>query len=67
MPGQHFIDDARKRPPRLVREASRSRRFSEAWKEFTSEVTLSELAIDPDEIFNNPARTSMRRRRAVRR
>jgi prevent-host-death family protein len=33
------------------RLAARSRRFSEAWDEFTHEVELSELAIDPDEIF----------------
>jgi prevent-host-death family protein len=33
------------------RLATRSRRFSEAWNEFTREVELSELAIDPDEIF----------------
>lgn len=35
------------------RLATRSRRFSEAWDEFTREVELSELAIDPDEIFND--------------
>lgn len=35
------------------RLATRSRRFSEAWSEFTSEVELSDLAIDPDQIFNN--------------
>jgi prevent-host-death family protein len=35
------------------RLASRSRRFSEAWNEFTREVELSELAIDPDEIFSD--------------
>ncbi|HEX6159430.1 MAG TPA: type II toxin-antitoxin system prevent-host-death family antitoxin [Thermoanaerobaculia bacterium] len=35
------------------RLASRSRRFSEAWKEFTREVQLSELAIDPDAIFSD--------------
>lgn len=34
------------------RLANRSRRFSEAWNEFTREVELSELAIDPDEIFS---------------
>jgi prevent-host-death family protein len=34
------------------RLAARSRRFSEAWKEFTRDVELSELAIDPDEIFS---------------
>lgn len=33
------------------RLATRSRRFSEAWTEFTREVALSELAIDPDEVF----------------
>jgi prevent-host-death family protein len=33
------------------RLATRSRRFSEAWTEFTSEVELSDLAIDPDQIF----------------
>ena len=35
------------------RLAARSRRFSEAWNEFTREVALSELAIDPDEIFSD--------------
>jgi prevent-host-death family protein len=35
------------------RLAARSRRFSEAWNEFTRGVSLSELAIDPDEIFND--------------
>ena len=35
------------------RLATRSRRFSEAWNEFTRDVELSELAIDPDEIFND--------------
>ncbi len=35
------------------RLATRSRRFSEAWDEFTREVDLSELAIDPDEIFSD--------------
>lgn len=35
------------------RLATRSRRFSEAWREFTSEVELSDLAIDPDEIFGD--------------
>lgn len=35
------------------RLATRSRRFSEAWSEFTSEVQLPELAIDPEEIFGN--------------
>ena len=33
------------------RLAARSRRFSEAWKEFIEEVPLDELQIDPDEIF----------------
>ena len=28
------------------------RRFSEAWDEFRHEVELSELAINPDEIFD---------------
>jgi len=35
------------------RLATRSRRFSAAWNQFTREVDLSELAIDPDEIFND--------------
>lgn len=35
------------------RLATRSRRFSEAWTEFTAEFELAELAIDPDETFNN--------------
>jgi prevent-host-death family protein len=35
------------------RLASRPRRFSEAWSEFNQEVELAELAIDPDEIFND--------------
>ncbi|HVT45382.1 MAG TPA: type II toxin-antitoxin system Phd/YefM family antitoxin [Thermoanaerobaculia bacterium] len=35
------------------RLATRARRFSEAWAEFTQEVELSELGIDPDEIFND--------------
>lgn len=35
------------------RLATRSRRFSEAWNEFTRQVDLSELAIDPDEIFGD--------------
>lgn len=38
----------RRQYDRLV---SRSRRFSEAWDEFTRTVELSELAIDPDEVF----------------
>ncbi|HEX9986235.1 MAG TPA: type II toxin-antitoxin system prevent-host-death family antitoxin [Thermoanaerobaculia bacterium] len=33
------------------RLASKTRRFSEAWAEFNREVELSELEIDPDEIF----------------
>jgi hypothetical protein len=47
------------------RLATCSRPFSEAWREFTSEVGLSELAIDPDEIFGDArgrrqrSRTSM--------
>jgi prevent-host-death family protein len=39
----------RRQYERLV---ARSRRFSEAWAEFTREFELSELAIDPDEIFD---------------
>lgn len=35
------------------RLAARARRFSEAWSEFTSEVELSDLAIDPDQIFTD--------------
>jgi prevent-host-death family protein len=38
------------------RLANPSRRFSEAWSEFTREVELSELAIDPDEIFGDDLR-----------
>lgn len=38
----------RKQYQRLV---SRSRLFSEAWDDFTREVDLSELKIDPDEVF----------------
>lgn len=30
---------------------SRSRRFSEAWNDFILEVDLTELEIDPDEVF----------------
>jgi prevent-host-death family protein len=30
---------------------SRSRRFSEAWSEFTAEIDLAQLEIDPDEVF----------------
>ncbi len=33
------------------RLARRSRRFSEAWREFADEIDLSALGIDPDEIF----------------
>jgi antitoxin (DNA-binding transcriptional repressor) of toxin-antitoxin stability system len=42
------------------RLAARSRRFSDAWNEFVREVPLSEVAIDPDEIFSNlrPLHTS---------
>jgi hypothetical protein len=35
-----------------VRLAGRSRRFSLAWTEFTREADLSDLAIDPDQIFD---------------
>lgn len=35
------------------RLASRTRRFSEAWDEFTREVDLADLAIDPDDIFGD--------------
>lgn len=35
------------------RLASRRRRFSEAWSEFSRKVDLSEVAIDPDEIFED--------------
>jgi len=38
----------RKQYERLV---SRSRRFSEAWEDFTSEVELAELNINPDDVF----------------
>lgn len=38
----------RKEYERLV---SPSRRFSEAWDDFSSKVPLAELEIDPDEIF----------------
>jgi prevent-host-death family protein len=34
------------------RLAARSRRFSDAWDEFIREVDLSQLTIDPDEIFD---------------
>ena len=34
------------------RPAARSRRFSEAWNEFTRDVSLAALAIDPGEVFN---------------
>lgn len=33
------------------RLVSRSRRFSEAWEDFASEVDLAELDIDPEEVF----------------
>jgi prevent-host-death family protein len=48
----------RKQYERLV---TRSRRFSEAWQEFAREVELAELAIDPDEIFNDLRDTRPRR------
>ena len=35
------------------RLATRSRRFSEAWSEFTQAVDLAALEIDPDEVFND--------------
>ena len=38
----------RRQYERLV---SKSLRFSEAWKAFTSEVALADLKIDPDEVF----------------
>jgi len=38
----------RKQYERLI---SRSRRFSEAWADFSREVALTELEIDPDEVF----------------
>jgi prevent-host-death family protein len=38
----------RRQYERLV---SRSRRFSEAWKDFCRDVDLTELDIDPDQIF----------------
>lgn len=38
----------RKQYERLV---SRSRRFSEAWDDFTRDVQLAELEIDPDQVF----------------
>ena len=38
----------RRQYDRLV---ARSRRFSEAWDEFTRAVELSALEIDPDELF----------------
>lgn len=34
------------------RLAARSRRFSEAWEEFTRDVELGDLAVDPDEVFD---------------
>lgn len=33
------------------RLASSSRRFSEAWNDFSRKVDLAEIATDPDEIF----------------
>lgn len=38
----------RKQYERLV---SRSRRFSEAWDDFASEVELAKLNINPDDVF----------------
>jgi prevent-host-death family protein len=35
------------------RLASRSQGFSEAWDAFVQDVDLSDLAIDPDEIFDH--------------
>jgi prevent-host-death family protein len=35
-----------------VRLTSRLRSFSETYEEFTREVNLDELAIDPDEVFS---------------
>jgi prevent-host-death family protein len=35
------------------RLVSRSLRFPEAWAEFTRDVDLAELDIDPDEVFAN--------------
>jgi hypothetical protein len=35
------------------RLTARSRRFSEAWKEFADAANLSHQEIDPDEIFGN--------------
>lgn len=35
------------------RLATRSRRFSEAWNQFTRQVDLRNLHIDPDEIFGD--------------
>jgi prevent-host-death family protein len=35
------------------RLSGRTRRFSDAWNEFHRVVELSELAIDPDEIFSD--------------
>lgn len=34
------------------RLAAKSRRFSDAWDQFTRDVELSDLEIDPDEIFS---------------
>jgi prevent-host-death family protein len=35
-----------------ARLATHVRRFSEAWDEFTGDAELSELAIDPDDVFD---------------
>jgi prevent-host-death family protein len=35
------------------RLTNRTRRFSEAWRDFTSTVSLSELEIDPSEVFSD--------------
>jgi len=37
----------------LERIVSDHRRFTEAYKDFTSETDLAELALDPDELFAN--------------
>lgn len=39
---------SRKEYERLAR---RSRRFSEAWRDFSSRIDVARTAIDPDEIF----------------
>lgn len=47
--GEHVaVLIGRKQYERLV---SRSRRFSEAWRDFTSAVDLAGLEIDPDAVF----------------